>query len=233
MNSAIVLLEGVSKVFDGGRLQALKDISFEIFHEQWLTITGPSGCGKTTLLNLISGLDTPTSGTIFFQGVRPKSAVEWSRIRSRQIGFIFQAFHLLPRLTALENIQMPLFESMPRERDRYRKAMNLLERVGLAERANHLPGDLSGGERQRVAIARSLANTPSLIIADEPTGNLDSISSQQILDLLREVYQEEGTTIALVTHNPEVAREGNRWIKLRDGRIIEDHQTFPICDYSS
>jgi ABC-type lipoprotein export system ATPase subunit len=232
MNSVIARLERVSKIFDRGRLQALKDISFEIIQSQWLTITGPSGCGKTTLLNLISGLDLPTTGSIYFQGVQPKLASEWSRIRAHRIGFIFQAIHLLPRLTALENIQMPLFESMPRERDRYRRALKLLVRVGLAERAHHLPGDLSGGERQRVAIARSLANAPSLIIADEPTGNLDSQSSRQVMDLLEEVYREEGTTIALVTHNPEVARRGNRWIELLDGRIIGDRQELPTCDCS-
>ena len=224
MNSVITKLERVSKIFDGGKFQALKDISFEIFQSQWLTITGPSGCGKTTLLNLISGLDLPTSGSVFFQGVQPKSTSEWSRIRAHRIGFIFQAFHLLPRLTALENIQMPLFESMARERDRYRRALKLLERVGLAERAHLLPGDLSGGERQRVAIARNLANAPSLIIADEPTGNLDSQSSRQVMDLLEEMVREEGTTIALVTHNPEVARRGNHWIELLDGRIIMDRQ---------
>jgi putative ABC transport system ATP-binding protein len=190
---------------------------------EWLTIVGPSGSGKSTLLNLMCGLDLPSSGEVLFQGLRPSSAASWTRLRSRRIGFVFQSFNLLPTLTALENVQIPMFGVYGRK-TRKQRARELLARVGLAHCIGHRPGNLSGGERQRVAIARSLANSPALILADEPTGNLDSQSSRQVVELLQEIYTQDGMTVVLVTHNPLVAQHGSRWVRLKDGRITEETQ---------
>ncbi len=221
MASSVLRLEQVSRSFDQGKVTAIRDVTMEIERGEWLTIIGPSGSGKTTLLNLMSGLDLPSQGQIFFQERQPRSDSDWARLRARHIGFVFQSFNLLPTLTALENVQIPMFGVCGSVSLRHQRAMELLRQVNLVHRAHHLPGDLSGGERQRTAIARSLANAPSLILADEPTGNLDSQSASQIMDLITEVHKKNRTTIVIVTHNPSVAQRGNRLVELLDGRIVD------------
>jgi len=229
-DSVIVGLDRVEREYDGGRVQALRQVSLEVEKGEWLTVVGPSGSGKSTLLNMMSGLDLPSRGRVWFEGRQPRFGAEWTRIRARRIGFVFQAFYLLPTLTALENVEIPMFGVISRGRERRRRALELLERVGLGPRAHHRPGDLSGGERQRVAIARSLANSPALLLADEPTGNLDSQSALAILELLKEIYSQNTTTIVLVTHNPVVAQTGSRWIKLKDGLIQEESRAEAVAD---
>ncbi len=215
----LVELERVSRVYDGGRIPAVQDVSLQIGRGEWVTVVGPSGSGKTTLLNLLSGLDHPTSGRVLFEQQAPRTQSAWAALRSRRIGFVFQAFHLLPTLTAVENVEIPMFGVLPGSRQRRLRAMDLLAQVGLEGRANHLPGDLSGGERQRVAIARSLANSPALLLADEPTGNLDSKSAAQIADLLKEIYGREKMAVVYVTHSPRTVLNSSRWLHMVDGRI--------------
>jgi putative ABC transport system ATP-binding protein len=229
MLQTLIEMDCVSREYDQGQVQALREVDLQVEPGEWLTIVGPSGSGKSTLLNLMCGLDLPSGGEVRFEGRAPPSVASWSRIRSRRIGFIFQSFNLLPTLTALENVEIPMFGVYGR-RAREQRARDLLARVGLSHRAGHRPGNLSGGERQRVAIARSLANSPALILADEPTGNLDSHSSLQILHLLQEIYAQDNTTIILVTHNPVVAQRGNRWIRLVDGRVKEGTQSEVVAD---
>jgi putative ABC transport system ATP-binding protein len=220
--SPLVELKCVSRHYDDGNVEALREVTLQINRGSWMIIAGPSGSGKSTLLNIACGLDKPSSGDVFFEGYGPISVAKWTSIRARYIGFIFQAFNILPTLTVLENIQVPMFGILRQARKRRDRALELLERVGLSHRADHLPCNLSGGERQRVAVARSLANSPLLIFADEPTGNLDSKSTIQIMDLLNQIHTQDGTTIVTVTHNPEIAQYGNHWIKLVDGRIEID-----------
>jgi putative ABC transport system ATP-binding protein len=232
MASALIELNCVSREFDGGQVQALREVDLRVDPGEWLTIVGPSGSGKSTLLNLMCGLDLPSTGEVRFEGRPPSSAAAWTRIRARRLGFIFQSYNLLPTLTALENVQIPMFGVYGR-RERLKRARELLARVGLTHRAGHRPGNLSGGERQRVAIARSLGNSPALILADEPTGNLDSQSSQQIIQLLQEIYAQDRTAVVLVTHNPVVAQCGNRWIKLKDGEVKEETRTEAVAECCS
>lgn len=220
MLSAITQLEHVSRYYDGGRVKAMQDLNIRIAYQEWLTIIGPSGSGKSTLLHLMCGLDRPTSGHVFFEGKEPRSIREWTYMRSRKIGFIFQSFNLLPTLTALENVALPMFGVVHSARQRCSKALDLIKSVGLAHRTHHRPTQLSGGERQRVAIARSLANSPTLILADEPTGNLDSSSARNIMALLKEIHSKEKMTIVLVTHNPSMTNYGDRLVQLLDGRIV-------------
>ncbi len=219
MDSAVLELRQVSREYEGGTIQAVRDVSLNVKAGEWLTIVGPSGSGKTTLLNLMGGLELPNRGDIFFEGRIPRSAAQWTAIRLRRIGFIFQAFHLLATLTAVENVQVPMFGVVGRSAERRERALKLLSSVGLDHRANQLPGKLSGGERQRVAIARSLANSPSVIFADEPTGNLDSKSAAQIMDLLARIHSEQKITVVLVTHNPSLVKCGNRLVTFIDGHI--------------
>lgn len=219
MDSMLVELERVSRIYDGGRIPALQDVSLQLRAGEWVTITGASGSGKTTLLNVLSGLDQPTSGRVLFEKHAPRTQAAWAALRSRRIGFVFQAFHLLPTLTAIENVEIPMFGVFPGSRQRRSRAMDLLARVGLESRARHLPADLSGGERQRVAIARSLANSPALLLADEPTGNLDSKSAVQIVGLLEEIYGRETMAVVYVTHNPRTVQNSSRWLHMVDGRI--------------
>ena len=193
----------------------------QVHQGDWMVITGPSGSGKSTLLNLMCGLDWPTSGKVLFEGQQPGSAGKWTLIRSRHVGFIYQAFNLLPTFKVIENIQIPMFGWLTPSGRRRDRALELLERVGLSHRADHLPGNLSAGERQRAAIARSLANSPKLIMADEPTGNLDSRSASQVMDLITRIHIEDQTTIVMVTHNPLIVQYGNRWMGMLDGRITE------------
>jgi len=217
----LVRLDDVTKIYRDGRREvlALRAVSLTIQPGEWVAIVGPSGCGKSTLLNLIAGLDRPTSGTVRVAGIDLSVLDEeaLARWRRRTIGIVFQFFQLLPTLTALENVQLPLtLAGRPRARARARE---LLEAVGLGHAAHRLPSELSGGERQRVAIARALANDPQLLLADEPTGNLDSETGTAVLTLFERAWQA-GTTVVLVTHDPGVANRAQRIVELRDGKVI-------------
>ncbi|MCB2188264.1 MAG: ABC transporter ATP-binding protein [Deltaproteobacteria bacterium] len=216
----MVSLQTVSRHFAGGRVRAVDGVDLGVAAGEWLTITGASGSGKSTLLNLISGLDLPTAGQVLLEGRPLVSRRDWARVRAGFLGLIFQAFHLVPTLTAAENVELPLFGRGLGRRARQKRARGLLERVGLGPAAGRLPAELSGGELQRVGIARALANQPRLLLADEPTGNLDSTNSQQIMDLLRELHLETACTVIVVTHDPLWAAWGTQRVAMRDGRII-------------
>lgn len=190
----------------------------EIGRGEYVALMGPSGCGKSTLLHVLCGLDRPTAGRCLFEGREPSNAGEWTRLRASRIGFVFQAFYLLPTLTAIENVEIPMF-GLQGTTTRRQRAVSLLERVGLAARAGHKPTEMSGGECQRVAIARSLANSPEVILADEPTGNLDSVASVGILDLLSEIHSNEGTTLVIATHDAAVSQRASRVVRMLDGQI--------------
>jgi putative ABC transport system ATP-binding protein len=216
------LLEGVGleRLYPDGAVHALRGVSVQVARGESVAITGPSGCGKSTLLHLLGGLDLPTAGEVRYEGT-PLSAIDLDTFRARRVGFVFQSFHLLPTLSAIENVQVPMFESdLPRAR-RTGRAARLLEEVGLSPRSNQYPNTLSGGERQRVAIARALANEPTVLLADEPTGNLDSVSQEEVLKLLKRLRHERSLTLVIVTHSPEVAASADRIIRLRDGKIVE------------
>jgi ABC-type lipoprotein export system ATPase subunit len=211
--------EGLVRTYPDGDVHALRGVSLAVAERESVAITGPSGCGKSTLLHLLGGLDRPTAGEVFFRG-RALGATDLDAFRARQVGFVFQSFHLLPTLTALENVQVPMFES-PRPRGaRADHARSLLDLVGLSHRRDHLPSRLSVGERQRVAIARALANDPALLLADEPTGNLDSRAQAEVLALLDRLRRDRGLTLVVVTHSPDVAAAADREIKLRDGQVV-------------
>ncbi len=221
----MIEVSNVSKIYHQGLqdIHALHDISLTIEKGEFLSIMGPSGSGKSTLLNLVGGLDQPSSGKIFIDGqpIHGISDDELTLIRRKRVGFIFQFFNLLPNLNAIENVSLPLLlDGMPMSRIR-EKASRLLERVGLGSRVEHRPEQLSGGEMQRVAIARALITDPAVLLADEPTGNLDSHISEDILGLLKNLNQA-GQTIVMVTHDAKAASFGKRIIRLRDGRLIED-----------
>ena len=213
------------KTYDTGaaEVRAMDGVNLVIRTNEYAAIMGPSGSGKSTLMNLLGCLDTPSGGQYFLRGqeVSRLSEDELAEIRNREIGFVFQTFHLLPRSTAVRNVELPLVYAGVRAVERRARAMELLELVGLAARADHRPSQLSGGERQRVAIARALVNRPSLLLADEPTGNLDSRTSGEILALLDELHAG-GHTILLVTHDPEVGKRAHRMIRVRDGRFESD-----------
>lgn len=223
-DSAPPLLEarGLSKNYPDGRVDALVDVSFRIQPGEYVALMGPSGSGKSTLLNLLGALDRPTRGEVYFEGEPLGRLRDLDRFRASRIGFVFQSFYLLPTLTALENVQVPMFEGSLGPRARARRAAELLGSVGMSAREDHLPAKLSVGERQRVAIARSLANEPSVLLADEPTGNLDTKTAQDILDLFGTLHRQRGMTLIVVTHSPEVAQRSQRLLKIRDGRLVED-----------
>lgn len=231
--SPIISMRKVSKTYHSGAIsfEALREVDLMISAREMVAVIGPSGSGKSTLMNLMGCLDTPSSGTYEFGGrdvSRLKSA-ELAELRNRSIGFVFQSFHLLPYATAVENVEMPLLFAGASARARRDKAMKMLARVGLAERAHHLPTQLSGGEMQRVAVARSLANDPKVILADEPTGNLDSRTGRGILDLFLKIW-DEGGTIVLITHDLRLARSCSRILKIQDGRIVHDGSDVPADD---
>jgi len=224
-NGEVIKLEGLTKVYDMGRVkvEALKGIDLEIRNGEMVAISGPSGSGKSTLMNLIGCLDTATSGSYHLRGeaVSGLSREELAGIRNRRVGFIFQSFNLLPQISAYENVEMPLlFGGMSRNKRRAR-VLELMERVGLSDRVEHKPTELSGGEMQRVAIARALAMDPDIILADEPTGNLDTTSGSDIMNLFQELW-EQGHTILVITHDPALARRAPRQVEIRDGLITKD-----------
>jgi putative ABC transport system ATP-binding protein len=209
----------VCRTYDDGKVQALTNVSLAVQSGEYIAIMGPSGSGKSTLLNLLGALDRPTSGDVFYEGQSLAKLADLDRFRAATLGFIFQSFYLLTTLTALENVQIPMFESPLAARRRAQKAAELLELVGMSHRASHLPKKLSVGERQRVAIARSLANDPKLLLADEPTGNLDSASGKVVLDLFDRLHRERGLTLVVITHDPQVAARAERTIWIRDGNL--------------
>ncbi|MET0222986.1 MAG: ABC transporter ATP-binding protein [Terrimicrobiaceae bacterium] len=212
---------GLTKSFDGGSVAALRGVDFHVREGEFVAVVGPSGCGKTTLLQLLGSLDRPSSGTLTYRGKSIANLPDPSEYRAREIGFIFQAFHLLPTFTVVENVQIPMFEGGLSRSERAGRALELLNDVGLEHRLKHFPSELSGGERQRVAIARSLANRPSVLLADEPTGNLDSENAAHVVELLLRLHKELGTTLILVTHDLAIAALAARTVRMKDGRIVE------------
>ncbi len=218
----LIVAEGVSRMYVDGNVLALDNVTLSIARGEYVAIVGPSGSGKSTLLNVLGGLDQPTSGRVLFDGKEIITPQALDDLRSRQIGYVFQSFYLLPTLTAIENVQLPMFETSRTARERLERAGELLEIVGLSHRARHLPTRLSVGERQRVAIARALANDPLVLLADEPTGNLDTSTGEDILRLFGSLHQEHGMTLVVITHSREVAERAERIVEVRDGRICRD-----------
>jgi putative ABC transport system ATP-binding protein len=210
----------VVKQFDGGIVRALDGVSIRIARGEFVAVTGPSGCGKSTLLHLIASLDAPTSGQIVVNG-RDLRAAGNERYRRHDVGLVFQLHNLLPHLNAMENVEIPMFSNGMSHREQREQARALLASVGLSSKEKTAPPRLSGGERQRLAIARALANSPSIILADEPTGSLDSVSVERILDLFRDIRAQRGVTILLVSHDMHVAGAADRVIRMRDGRVAE------------
>jgi putative ABC transport system ATP-binding protein len=221
VSGAAVEVDGVSKTYDG-RVRALQDVSLRLQAGDFAALTGPSGSGKSTLLNLIGSLDSPDTGTIVVDGQRVDRLEHPHRFRLDVIGFVFQFHHLLPMLTARENVEVPLIAASVPIAERHQRAEELLGEVGLAARAGHLPSQLSGGERQRVAVARALANRPRLLLADEPTGALDSVAGERILDLLGRLREAYGMTMVVVSYDPGIGERAERMLRLEDGRIVED-----------
>jgi putative ABC transport system ATP-binding protein len=217
---AEVVVDHVSRSFEDGRISALVDVTFRVEEGEYVAVTGPSGCGKSTLLNLIGALDRLDGGEITVAGERVGDA-DGASYRASVVGFVFQFHNLIPTLTASENVQLPMLGRRLARRERSARAAELLAEVGLSERRSAYPTTLSGGERQRVAIARALANEPRLLLADEPTGALDTSTGGQIVDLLKDVRVQRGTTILLVTNDPDVAQTADRILRIRDGRIEE------------
>src|SRR5580692_10808309 len=225
VNGPLIKLEGVTKVFHADEVEthALSDVGLEIQRGEYVSIAGPSGCGKSTLLSILGLLDSPTSGNYWLDGksVARLSANEQARLRNCEIGFIFQAFNLIGDLSVYENIELPLTYRGMISAERKRRVEKALERVGLTARMRHFPAQLSGGQQQRVAVARALAGEPFILLADEPTGNLDSANGEAVMDLLRELHRA-GATICMVTHDPRYARYADRNIHLFDGRVVEE-----------
>jgi ABC-type lipoprotein export system ATPase subunit len=231
MTEALIESIELTKIYGTGEtaVHALYGVNLQVAPVEFFAIMGPSGCGKSTLLNMLGALDQPTSGEVHVAGENLARLKDVDDFRARTVGFVFQLHNLLPTLTAQENIEVPMQGRNVGSRERRERARHLLELVGLLDRAHHLPNQLSGGQRQRVAIARALANNPKLILADEPTGALDSNSGQEILALMGKLNQTEGTTIAVVTHDPRVAQSTQRILRMQDGRIVEDHRvTDPL-----
>jgi putative ABC transport system ATP-binding protein len=219
MPEPILEVSELRKSYDEGRIEALRGVDLAIQAGEFLAISGPSGSGKSTLLQLLGGLDSPTSGQVLFRSARLGSEIDLDTYRSRSVGFIFQAFHLLPTLRVLENVQVPMLALSPMPHHRAKRAEALLCEMGLEERLRQYPNELSAGERQRVAIARALANSPEILLADEPTGNLDSVNSARIMEILTGIQKQRGMTLIVVTHENEIAHSAARQIRLRDGRI--------------
>jgi ABC-type lipoprotein export system ATPase subunit len=221
----LIEVQELTKVYGNGiQLRALDGVSFGVRRGEMVAVMGPSGCGKSTLLNMLGALDRPTSGTVRVAGQDLSTVRDVDRFRARTVGFVFQLHNLIPTLTSLENIEIPLRGQPMSAAERRARAHELLELVGMGDRGRHVPSQLSGGQRQRVAVARALANRPELILADEPTGNLDSVSGEEIIQLLRDLNARHGTTLLLVTHDRHVARAMQRVLSMQDGRIIGDYR---------
>jgi putative ABC transport system ATP-binding protein len=216
----LVALEQITRNYSKGQCTALYEVTLSIEPHEYMAIMGPSGSGKSTLLHILGGLDLPTSGRVLFEGNEYLTRRQWAQVRAKRIGFVFQTFNLLPTLTAEQNVEIPMLGIIKKAGDRRQRTMTLLSRVGMSGRLKHRPPELSGGEKQRLAIARSLANSPDLVLADEPTGNLDSKNSMEILDLLEDIHAREGVALVIITHAREVARRVKRVVTIRDGRII-------------
>ncbi len=235
MSEPIIKLNNIVRNFQLGKevIQVLKRVSLEVNKNEYVALMGPSGSGKSTLMNLLGCLDTPTSGEYFLNGTNVSKMTDNSlaQVRNKEIGFIFQTFNLLPRSTALENVALPLIYAGYSKSDRNARAMQVLEQVGLADRVKHKPNELSGGQRQRVAIARALVNKPAILLADEPTGNLDTKTSHEIMGLLHKLHQE-GNTIIIVTHEEDIALHAHRIVRLRDGVIEQDYKNENITTYA-
>jgi len=221
VSKPLVTLDHVGHSFDDGRIVALKDVSLTIEEGESVAIVGASGSGKSTLILLLCGIRVPNTGRVLWKGKPVTTPEQWTDLRRSEIGIVFQEFNLFPTLTARENIEVAMFGSGAGSRERQRRASAALETVGLSERASHLPHELSGGERQRVAIARSIINNPTLILADEPTGNLDSVNAAAILDLLFDLKRARGATLVMVSHEPSYAQRCARQIKIKDGNVYE------------
>jgi putative ABC transport system ATP-binding protein len=232
MSDALLTMDGVTKVFttDEVETHALAGIHLNLNRGEYVSISGPSGCGKSTLLAILGLLDSPTAGSYVLNGrpVQSLKLAERARIRNREIGFIFQAFNLIGDLTVFENVELPLTYRGMSGAERKKRVLEALERVGMSHRVKHYPSQLSGGQQQRVAVARALAGDPSILLADEPTGNLDAQNGEQVMDLLRELHRG-GATICMVTHDPRYANYADRNIHLFDGRIVEESQEAPAA----
>ncbi|HML36645.1 MAG TPA: ABC transporter ATP-binding protein [Bacillota bacterium] len=229
----IIKLEGLSKIYDTGEIQvmALKSIDLTVHKGEFIAIMGASGSGKSTLMNIIGCLDRPSEGRYFLEGVdiMEKSDNELSAVRNKKIGFVFQSFNLIPRTSALKNVELPMVYGRIGSEERRKRAEELLRGVGLGDRGHHMPSELSGGQKQRVAIARALANTPQIILADEPTGNLDSQSSVEIMDIFTKLNREDGNTVIIVTHERDIAEFTDRIITFRDGNIVKDERIREVA----
>jgi ABC-type lipoprotein export system ATPase subunit len=221
----VVETHNLTKTYgDAAAVHALDSVDLTILKGEFLTVMGPSGSGKSTLLNMIGALDRPTQGQVIVNGEDLAIIKDVDSFRAHTVGFVFQLHNLLPALTAVENVEVPMYGQGIGEREMRQRAEHLLELVGLPDRTRHLPSQLSGGQRQRVAVARALANDPAIILADEPTGSLDTQSGTEIIDLLETINHEQGTTILIVTHDPRVARRTRRILTMRDGKIADDHR---------
>src|SRR5216683_7090184 len=231
-SNPVVLLEGVSKIFyaDEVETHALSRVHLQIRHGEFVSVAGPSGCGKSTLLSIVGLLDSPTEGgyTINGKPVASLSISERSRIRNREIGFEFQAFNLIGDLTVFENVELPLTYRGMTASERRRRVQEVLDRVGMAHRMKHYPAQLSGGQQQRVAVARALGGKPLILLADEPTGNLDSANGEAVMELLRDLHRS-GATICIVTHDERYARHADRAVHLFDGRVVEETSTTGVA----
>lgn len=219
MNRVVVQTEGLTKTYSRGRIVALEEIDLTIEGGRFVSILGPSGSGKTTLLNMIGTLDNPTRGKVFIEGVDLSKVKNLNHFRAQKVGFVFQLHYLIPTLSAYENVQLPMHSIKINPKQRRQRAMEMIEAVGLKDRLHHKPAMLSGGERQRVAIARALVNSPPLILADEPTGTLDTGTGREIIELMVKLNMEAGNTLIIVTHDPEIAKKADRVIHLDKGRI--------------
>ena len=225
----ILRAQHVSKLYTDGQVSALVDVSLEIYSGEYVSIMGHSGSGKSTLLNMLGMLDRPTSGEVFLDGQPVSQVRNLDSLRAQKIGFVFQSFYLLPVLSAMENVQVPMFEGNLPMAQRPKKAVELLELVKLGHRVNHSPLQLSVGERQRVAIARALANDPLLLLADEPTGNLDSKSADTVFDLFAQLHRERGMTIVLITHSEDLGVRADRIIRMEDGCLLSDTRSPSVA----
>jgi ABC-type lipoprotein export system ATPase subunit len=219
MTSSILEARSLYKTYDDGKIEALRGVDLSISAGEFMAITGPSGSGKSTLLHMLGGLDSPTTGEVRFRNAELGKSIKLDAYRSGNVGFIFQAFHLIPTLRAIENVQVPMIGSKRKGLNRAKRAYELLKELGMDHRMDQYPNQLSAGERQRVAIARALANEPEILLADEPTGNLDSVNTARTMEILTGIQKQRGMTLIVVTHENEVAHAAARQIRIRDGKV--------------